>query len=113
MTSDAGCDIRKLLNDTAITAGLPIVSADKCCKLLAWLYVYGGGCESVVTDERLRNDILYAQRRLNILGGEVPDTELLPIFQEYVKSTGGYDKPYKTPPEWVIELEQEYGIRRR
>ena len=28
---------------TAGLAGLKIIPDDKCCRLLAWLYVYGGG----------------------------------------------------------------------
>ena len=103
-------NIRQQLYDTAESAGLPILSGDKCCRLLAWLYVFGGSCEAVTMDERLSNDILYAQKRLNVVSGELPDAELLPILQRYVRQTGGYDKPHENAPEWVSKLEAEYGI---
>jgi hypothetical protein len=45
---------------TAGLAGLKIISDDTCCRLLAWLYVYGGGNEQVL-DSRVSNAIFYAQ----------------------------------------------------
>jgi hypothetical protein len=77
---------------TAESASLKILSDDKGCRLLAWLYVYGGGNEQTVVDERLRNALLYAQRRLNLLGDERPNIELLPVLQKYIKSITGYNK---------------------
>jgi hypothetical protein len=100
-------DLRKSLHETALSAGIPIISGDKCCRLLAWLYIYGGGQEQVVFDERLNTDIVYAQKRLNVMGGKIPDTELAPILQSYIKSVTDYGNP----PEWVYELEKEYGIK--
>jgi hypothetical protein len=92
---------------TAENAGLKIISDNKCCRLLAYLYVYGGENEQTVFNERLRNALFYAQRRLNLMGGERPDAELLPVLQGYIKSVDDYDGP----PEWAIELEKEYGIK--
>jgi len=37
--------LREQLYQTALSAGLLIISVDKCCRLLAWLYAYGGGRE--------------------------------------------------------------------
>ena len=100
-------DFRKHVYDAALIANLPILSGDKCCQLLAWVSVYGGGHEQAVLDERLRNAILYAQQRLNINGGEAPDRELIPIMAGYIRSVADYDKP----PEWVLALEKEYSIK--
>ena len=105
-------NLRQAMYDTAFEAGIPIISDDKCCRLLAWLYVYGGGCEAVVLDEKLNAAIIYAQKRLNIFDCERPDAELLPVYRDYVKSTGSFDKPNEPPPEWVPALEKEYGINR-
>ena len=99
--------ISKSLYETALSAGIPIISSDKCCQLLAWVYVYGGGHEQVVMDERLSNAILYAKQRLNFNGGEIPNRELTPIMIQYIKSVNDYDKP----PEWVLLLEKEYSIK--
>jgi hypothetical protein len=100
-------DFRAQLYAAAESAGLKIISDDKCCRLLAWLYVYGGGNEQPVFDGRLNSAMLYAQRRLNLWGAERPDHELVPVLQGYTKSI----TDYKNPPEWVLELEEEYGIK--
>ena len=99
-------DLRKQLYETAIIAGMPLISENKCCQLMAWLYIYGGANEQVVFDERLRYSIFYAQKRLNIIGGEIPDQKLLLVLQNYIKSI----TDYKNPPEWVIDLEKEFKI---
>jgi len=96
------------LYETALSAGLPVISGDKCCRLLAWLYVYGGGNEQVI-EGKLNAAIIYAQKRLNILGGETPDAELMPVLTEYVRSIADF----KNPPEWVDRLEKEYGLKPR
>jgi hypothetical protein len=98
--------VRRQFYMTAGSAGLKIIPDDKCCRLLAWLYVYGGGNEQVI-DGRLSGHIMYAQARLNIDGGEIPDRELAGVMKDYVKSI----TDYHNPPEWVNELESEYKIR--
>ena len=99
-------DLTTALYNTAFEAGIPIISGDKCCQLLAWTLVYGGGYEGVVLDRKLHNAILYAQKRLNIVGGGRPGSDLIPAFKKYVMSI--FD--YNDPPEWVLSLEDEYGI---
>ena len=110
MPADTDAEKKKTLvdemYDTALQAGLPVIPFDKCCRLMAWLYVYGGGCEQAVLDERLRGALTYAQNRLCILGGERPDADAVKLIQEYYKSID-----YKNPPEWVLSLEAEYGIK--
>jgi hypothetical protein len=99
-----GCRMQFFL--TAGLAGLKIYPDDKCCRLLAWLLVYGGENEQVL-DGRFSSAVFYAQGRLNLRGGEAPNTELVPVLQSYIKSVEDYDNP----PEWVIELEKEFGIK--
>jgi hypothetical protein len=91
---------------TAGLAGLKIIPDDKCCRLLAWLYAYGGENEQVL-DSRVSGAIFYAQGRLNLLGGETPNADLVPVLQRYMKEITDYNNP----PEWVIELEKEYRIK--
>ena len=100
-------DFRKQFYDACLAADIKVISGEKCCQLLAWVSVYGGGHEQCVIDERLRNAILYAQQRLNIIGGEVPCKELTPIMVSYIKSISDYDNP----PDWVFKLEKEYTIK--
>ena len=99
-------EFKKAMIETAMSVGLPIISDYNCCRLLAWLYVYGGENEQVIQDN-LSFFIMYAQRRLNIFGGEIPDRKLLPLLQGYIESI----TDYYNPPEWVIELEKKYNIK--
>jgi hypothetical protein len=99
--------MRAFLYETALSAGLPVISGDKCCRLLAWLYLYGGENEATVFNDRFREALLYAQKRLNLFGNEIPDRALLPVLQNYLHSVSDY----YTPPEWVTELEKEYGVK--
>jgi hypothetical protein len=92
---------------TAGAADLKFISDDKCCRLLAWLYIYGGENEQVL-DSRISDALFYAQGRLNLLGGEKPSADLLPLLHGYIKEITG---TYNNPPEWVITLEQEFGIK--
>jgi hypothetical protein len=112
--------LREQLYATAESAGLRIISDDKCCRLMAWLYTYGGNNEQVL-DGKVSFAIFYAQRRLNLFGGETPNTDLLPVLQGYIKDITGGDQAgffcnskndkYYNPPEWVVSLEEEFGIK--
>jgi hypothetical protein len=99
-------NLRRQFYTTAGLAELKIIPDDKCCRILAYLFVYGGSNEQLI-DSRVSDAAFYAQGRLNILGGEKPDAALVPILQDYIKSI----KDYKNPPEWVLELEKEYAIK--
>lgn len=74
---------RQLL-DTAEQCGIKVVSDDWCCKLLAWLLVCGGSSEMVTYNVKLREDILIAQKRLNVFGGKTPNKELAKKMRKYV-----------------------------
>jgi tRNA(Ile2) C34 agmatinyltransferase TiaS len=96
-------DYKKMLL-TAESAGIKIVSDDKCCRLLAWLYVHGGGNEAVTVNLKLNADILEAQKRLNLYGGERVNLELLPTLQEYIRQAESSN------PDWIAELCKYYGL---
>jgi len=93
---------------TCESAGLKVYSDDECCRAMAWLLAYGGGTEKVLGGS-IQQVIVCAQHRLNLLGGEVPNAELLPIFLEYHKSIADLD----SPPEWVLEFEKKHKLRHR
>jgi hypothetical protein len=82
-------------------------SDEMCCEILAWLLVYGGVCEDAVFNKRFNADIVSAQKRLNIYGGEIPNATLLPVLQERIKELSDY----YNPPQWVLELERRYKLR--
>jgi len=112
MGFDSNDNFRQQLYETALSADIPIISGDKCCQLMAYLYVYGGENEQMTTDARIYSAMFYAQKRLNIFGSEVMDLELMPVLQNYIKSAADkYGVPYNETPEWVLELEKEFGIK--
>jgi hypothetical protein len=106
--ADGALRLRADFYRTAALTGMKIISDDKCCQLLAWLYVYGGGNEQVI-EGKLNGHIMYAQARLNINSGEIPDIEPVGVMKDYIKSITNYHNP----PEWVNELESEYNIRKQ
>jgi hypothetical protein len=106
----------KALLTTAENAGLKILSDDYCCQLLAWVYAYGGGNESVVLNVRMNEDIQIAQKRLNIIGGEVVNKELYDVLQKYLSqvkdiSTSPDTKSIEgSHPDWAYEICKKYGL---
>ena len=102
------------ISDTAEKFGMKILSDDFCCKLLAWVLAYGGANEAVIFNTVLNIDINTAQKRLNIIGGEIPNIQLLPIFQKYSQELKGYlgmDKNYREP-DWVEEeINKKYKLK--
>ncbi|MFK8302661.1 hypothetical protein ACI75Y_07090 [Capnocytophaga stomatis] len=96
---------------TAENAGLKIISDEKCCQLLAWVYHIGGYTEESTHNVKLRESIFTAQKRLNILGGETPNAQLLPAFQKYEKELSDFINKKTNRPQWLTDLEKEYGLR--
>ena len=73
----------KSIIETAEQAGIKVLSDARCCQLLAWVLEIGGYTEESTHNFKLNQDIHIAQKRLNILGGETPNTELLTILKKY------------------------------
>lgn len=67
------------------TFGIKPLSDDICCRILAILYVFGGGDEAFTHNKKLLTDVQYAQRRLNLDGSERPNAPLCEKMKEYVK----------------------------
>ena len=103
MNQGINSDYGKLIA-TSELAGLKIISDDWCCKLLAWLLVYGRGNESVVQNNKLFVDIITAQTRLKIKGGEMPDAELAVVMRKYV------DEINLKVAKWIEEIEEKYNV---
>lgn len=99
----------RALLDTALECGIKIISDDFCCKLLAWLYVFGSYSEASVFHQKLHADLQYAQRRLNINGGEIPDVELSKKLRQYIAECGDWSNPIY--PDWIKEIDTRYEIK--
>ena len=65
--------------------GTSMMSNDFAAKLLAYLYVFGGGNEAVTLHEGLNAGILIAQEKFKIKGGCIPDKEGVKLIQQYIK----------------------------
>jgi len=59
------------------------MSTDFACKLLAFVYVLGGGNEQVVINQRLIFGISVAQQKFNLFGGRTPNVLISKIIAKY------------------------------
>lgn len=109
--------------DACLEAGIPALRPDTCCRLMAILHTLGASMECFTQDRKILADVRYAQKRLNLLGGETPDPEWLPVLQGYVRELEEFynNAPYresdsplaKEHPQWVRDFMRErYGITR-
>ena len=102
--------LRAQWNQACLTAGIPVMSEDKCARLLAVLYVYGGGDEQFVMNKNFTDDVLYIQKRFNVQGGCIPDTHFCVLLKKYVRNLELLDKLNKKP-QWAARLMKEkYNI---
>lgn len=91
--------------------GMTMYSDDFCCKLLAWVYIFGGGNEMVTQNRRMFEEITIAQDRLNLKGGEIPNGKLLPLLQQYMREAEHHERGVN-PAEWVnTDINARYNIK--
>jgi hypothetical protein len=90
--------------------GTSMMSDDFCSKLLAYVYVMGGGNEAVVMHSGLNAGIRIAQEKANIKGGEIPNAKLLPLIQERIKELEGSYKEGKYQCAWLTEIYERYNF---
>ena len=99
--------------------GIPAITTDTSAKIMAIVYVHGGGEEEMVLNQKFVNDVQYIQRRFHIQGGERPDAEFVGIMQEYVKELEQYikdcikvNKSDTQIPDWAHKLMKDrYGMK--
>jgi len=81
------------------------LTEDECCKLMAWMSIYGCINECVAEIYPL---LKYAQEKLNIIGGQN-------LMMEYIIKINEYNKSIidiENPPEWLLELEKLIGLKK-
>lgn len=96
--------------------GIPAITTDTSARLMAIVYVHGGGEEEMVLNRKFTNDVQYIQRRFHIQGGERPDAGFARLLQEYVRSLEHYMKEHRSDktaiPEWAHALMRDrYGMK--
>lgn len=107
-------DFYSKMLQTALSAGLPIISTDTAAKVLAITYVYGGNNELFIASPKLKADLKYIQDRFHINGGEAPSVEIVPLIQQYVHEFQTYlkGKHKEDFPDWADKLMKDrYGIK--
>ncbi len=100
------------LYDTALAAGLPIISTDTAAKILAVTYVHGNN-EFMVHSPKFKAEIRYIQKKWGIDGGLIPDAGITIAIQHDVDELERFEKehPEERYPQWAIELfKTRYGF---
>jgi len=88
--------------------GVSSLSDEQCCQLLAWMNHDKGLNEATVHHWALNRDIQVAQQRLNIYGGQVPNGELIGLFNEFRQEL----ESSEVKPEWFDAIEEKYKLKR-
>ena len=65
--------------------GTSMMTNEFAAKLLAYVYVFGGGNEAVTLHKGLNAGIMIAQEKFNIKGGCIPNAEGVVLIQKYIK----------------------------
>lgn len=99
--------------------GIPAITTDTSARIMAIVYVHGGGEEEMVLNQKFVNDVKYIQRRFHINGGEVPDETFVMTMQHYVRELEDYLKECQRTnksdtqiPDWAHKLMTDrYGMK--
>ena len=89
--------------------GVSGLSDEQCCQLLAWMHDDRGCSEDPVHNWALNRDIKIAQQRLNLYGGQVPNGELIPLFNQFREEleNAGDEKP-----DWYLQIITKYNLQK-
>lgn len=104
-------DFRKDLLNTALNAGLEIISLERCAELLVFLATAGSTLEAAVFDKKLNAHIVYAQERFAIFPGVSPKPEAISLFKEKWDDLKSHVVQGDIP-EWVQRLADDYALPR-
>ena len=112
----AVCQLQRDWLEACEQAGIPAITTDTSARLMAIMYVHGGGEEEMVLNQKFVNDVQYIQRRFHIQGGEVPDETFVLTLQHYVCELEQYMKgehdTASSIPEWAHKLMRDrYGMK--
>jgi len=103
-----GLELAKEIADTAFSLGMMMYSDELCCQGLAWLLVYGGAYSAVTLNPSLALLFTYAGNRLNLKPNKIPNAELLPLLQKYIREAENHEKK---PQQWIEDFEKRYRVK--
>ena len=100
-------DLAAQLEQAFNQVGASMMGDEFAAKLLAYVYVMGGGNEAVCFHEGLHAGIRIAQQKFNLYGGEVPSVEGVRLLQKYIPELE--KKELHCP--WLSEIEKRYNLK--
>lgn len=86
--------------------GCSMIPDDFAAKLLAYVYVMGGGNEAVVTHQGLNAGISIAQKKFNLYGGETPNSDGIKLIKHY---TNELERLGLCTP-WLWDIFKRYAL---
>ena len=94
------------LEEAFNSVGSSMMSMNFAAKLLAYVYVMGGGNEAVVYNEALNAGIAIAAQKFNIKGGSIPMAKSIPVIRAFILELErkGEDTP------WLSDIYNRYNI---
>ena len=115
----AVCQLQQDWLEACEQVGIPAITTDTSARIMAIMYVHGGGEEETVLNQKFVNDVKYIQRRFHIQGGEVPDETFVFTMQHYVRELEQHMAECKRNnvsdtqiPEWAHKLMRDrYGMK--
>lgn len=87
--------------------GCSMMKDEFAAKLLAFLYVMGGGNEAVTFNTDLVAGIHIAQKKFNMYGSEYATPDGITLIKKYVKEL----EKERGKCEWLDEIEKRYDIQ--
>ena len=101
---------RWAMYQSALDAGIPIVSTETCAIICAMLLVWGNTAE-FTHNHRLVCELQYAQQRFRIEGSESPDANFARLLQSYVGQLELMQQRENRVPDHIDQIFQErYGF---
>ena len=101
---------RWAMYQSALSAGIPIVSRETCAIICAMLLVWGN-TEEFTHNHRLVCELKYAQERYHIKGGETPDREFAKQLRYYINLLQlMQDREGRVPDQIDDMFHERYGF---
>lgn len=106
MNNGFGFQLAQQLEEAFNQVGSSMMSMNFAAKLLAYVYVMGGGNEAVVYNEGMNAGIAIASQKFKIKGGEIPEARAIPVIRAFIKEL---EREGDNTP-WLKEIFNRYNI---
>lgn len=101
----------KAMLRTGDAVGMSIIPLHKAARLMAIIYVWGGGDEQFTSSPKLKADVEYIQEKYQLYGTGTPPVDFVLALQKDVKDLEDYITTHKHEagqcPEWAKQFMKE------